>query len=271
MMHSKFLTVALAMLLLTGAVCVWAEEEISPTQPAPAVSVEKEENQEPDPEEGAAAAPVPSEDEVVQVASRGKEPWVEASQLVKLQEEAAMAVPHRIVAASAREALVAIERHKGTFQENPSVLTQELTDILEPVVAFEAIAKAVMGKYYRQATAGQRKRFVKTFKERMSEFYTRILVTFEAERVVVLPPEGGKDISSSTQVMAEVITKDNTVYSVTYSMRKNKEGQWQARNVIVNGINLGLTYRNQFYGAMARYDGNIDRVISSWGPDVHEH
>ncbi|PPR13724.1 MAG: hypothetical protein CFH43_01071, partial [Proteobacteria bacterium] len=55
---------------------------------------------------------------------------------------------------------------------------------------------------------------------------------------------------------------------VIYSMRKNKEGQWQARNMIVDGINLGLTYLNQFDSAMNRYERNIDKVISSWQTDL---
>ena len=43
-------------------------------------------------------------------------------------------------------------------------------------------------------------------------------------------------------------------------------GDWRVRNVIVNGINLGLTYRNQFAEALRSpaNKGDIDKVIAGW-------
>jgi len=40
-------------------------------------------------------------------------------------------------------------------------------------------------------------------------------------------------------------------------MRRDDQGGWVVRNIVVNGINLGLTYMNQFDGAMSRY-GSVD-------------
>ena len=41
---------------------------------------------------------------------------------------------------------------------------------------------------------------------------------------------------------------------------------------ILNGVNMGLTYRNQFNGAMndPKYGGDMDKVIDSWGKLVEE-
>jgi len=36
------------------------------------------------------------------------------------------------------------------------------------------------------------------------------------------------------------------------------------RNVIIEGLNLGLIYQNQFTTAVATYDGDIDKVIDNW-------
>ncbi|MFN2288109.1 MAG: ABC transporter substrate-binding protein [Chromatocurvus sp.] len=45
--------------------------------------------------------------------------------------------------------------------------------------------------------------------------------------------------------------------SLSYSMRRDDQGGWVVRNIVVNGINPGLTYMNQFDGAMSRY-GSVD-------------
>jgi phospholipid transport system substrate-binding protein len=34
--------------------------------------------------------------------------------------------------------------------------------------------------------------------------------------------------------------------------------------VVINGINLGKTFRNQFVQSAQRSGGNIDKVISGW-------
>jgi phospholipid transport system substrate-binding protein len=52
-------------------------------------------------------------------------------------------------------------------------------------------------------------------------------------------------------------------------MGQGEDGVWRVRNVIVDGVNLGLTYRNQFASAMQSGDarGDIDAVIDEWTLD----
>ncbi len=46
------------------------------------------------------------------------------------------------------------------------------------------------------------------------------------------------------------------------------DGQWKVVNVIVNGINLGLTFRNQFDQAMRDHNRDYDAVINGWSPQL---
>jgi len=61
-----------------------------------------------------------------------------------------------------------------------------------------------------------------------------------------------------------VTTQEGKSFKLTYSMAK-KESGWQVRNIIVDGINMGLTYRSQFDSSMISNDNNIDAVIDTWG------
>ena len=47
-------------------------------------------------------------------------------------------------------------------------------------------------------------------------------------------------------------------------MRRDKDGKWWLRNMIVETINLGVIYRNQFQAAARDADGNLDAVIDNW-------
>lgn len=176
--------------------------------------------------------------------------------------------PRDIVEVSIQKVMLAIEEGRDTFDQNPDDLTMEMIVLLEPVVAFDAIASAVMGKYEKQATDEQREIFAKSFKKTMVRLYAKALISFESKSIKVLQP-GPEDVSPrKAKILSEVTAEDGTIYKVIYSMRKNKQGEWQARNMIVDGINLGLTYLNQFDSAMNRYSGDIDKVIKSWQTDL---
>jgi len=67
-------------------------------------------------------------------------------------------------------------------------------------------------------------------------------------------------------VKQEIRLSSGEVYPVIYSMFRSEDGIWRMRNIIVNGVNMGLTYRNQFSSAAtdARYGGDMDKVIDGW-------
>jgi phospholipid transport system substrate-binding protein len=49
-----------------------------------------------------------------------------------------------------------------------------------------------------------------------------------------------------------------------YQMGRNKAGSWKLRNVIIESVNLGEIYHNQFEAAARKHDGDLDNVIDSW-------
>ena len=52
-------------------------------------------------------------------------------------------------------------------------------------------------------------------------------------------------------------------------MYLNKQGQWKLINIVINGVNLGLTFRNQFRALAEEFDGDIDKVILNWTSDAN--
>jgi phospholipid transport system substrate-binding protein len=55
-------------------------------------------------------------------------------------------------------------------------------------------------------------------------------------------------------------------------MAYTDSGGWRMRNIIVNGVNMGLTYRNQFASAAQNpeYGGNLDQIIDAWAGLLEE-
>lgn len=172
--------------------------------------------------------------------------------------------PKEVITGTANELLGIIEEARGYYDEDPQRFYDNVQRILEPTVDMRRFAAGVMAKYYRVATSDQRRRFLEVFKSSMIRTYAKGLLAFSNEEIRVLDPKGPSRDPERDSVEMEVIAVDGTVYPIIYSMRKGKDGQWRITNVTVNGINLGLTFRNQFDSAMQAHDRNFDYVIENW-------
>ena len=133
-------------------------------------------------------------------------------------------------------------------------------------VDFGFIARNVMGSYGRSATPEQRALFAKTFRDGLVETYGRGLISYNDQKIVLLEAVPLAKGQRKVAVKQEIRSSDN-VYPLEYSLARKKTGEWMVVNVVINGINLGKTFRNQFVQSVQRSGGNIDQVISGWQSD----
>lgn len=166
-----------------------------------------------------------------------------------------------------KSVLESVAEHKSTYKQTPSLLEDELRTVLDTSVDFEAFAKGVMGKYYAQATAEQRTAFVGEFKTTLVSLYASALVAADIDAISV--EETKSSASNSASVAMKATSQKGQSYQLQYSMRADNNGQWLIRNIILDGVNIGLTYRNQFMSAMDSENGDLARVVSLW-PDIIE-
>jgi len=175
--------------------------------------------------------------------------------------------PVEMVRQTSDAVLALIDKAQGYASEDPERFYREVESLLSPVVDFKSFARSVMASYYRQATPEQRQRFADTFKWGLVRTYALALTDFKDGKVIVVPPDRPPRNPKRQTVKMEIHTSAGEVYPVLYSVTQDDQGEWQIRNLIVNGVNMGLTYRNQFNSAMhdPKFDGDLDKVIDGWG------
>ncbi len=49
-----------------------------------------------------------------------------------------------------------------------------------------------------------------------------------------------------------------------YNLRRQDDDTWLVTNVVVEGVNLGATYRNQFADLVEKHGGDVDYVVDNW-------
>ena len=162
------------------------------------------------------------------------------------------------------EDIVLVVRAKqGIYEENPEEFIKAISFALQPLVDFKRISRNVMGRYYKDANKEQVEKFNEVFKASLLETYSKTLAEFKDEEILVSSEVKKSPKGNREKVFLQIVTSTK-VYPATYDMYLNKQGQWKLINIVINGVNLGLTFRNQFYSLMEKEGNNLDVVIEKW-------
>ncbi|CAM3291011.1 toluene tolerance protein [Pseudomonas floridensis] len=173
---------------------------------------------------------------------------------------------HDLVDRTTKELLSDLAANKEQYKANPGAFYDALNRIVGPVVDADGISRSIMTvKYSRKATPAQMQRFQENFKRSLMQFYGNALLEYNNQGITVSPAkEEGAD---RTSVDMQVKGNNGAVYPVSYTLEKIN-GDWKVRNVIINGINIGKLFRDQFADAMQRNGNDLDKTIDGWAGEV---
>ncbi|MBV4547620.1 MULTISPECIES: MlaC/ttg2D family ABC transporter substrate-binding protein [Pseudomonas] len=173
---------------------------------------------------------------------------------------------HDLIQDTTNRMLADLQANKEKYKQDPQDFYAALNNIVGPVVDAEGISKSIMTvKYSRKATPEQMQRFQENFKRGLFQFYGNALLEYNNQGITVDP---AKDESGErTSVNMTVKGSNGAIYPVQYTLEKIS-GEWKLRNVIINGINIGKLFRDQFADAMQRNGNDLDKTIDGWAGEV---
>jgi|TARA_B100001093_G_scaffold318803_1_gene304210 phospholipid transport system substrate-binding protein len=176
--------------------------------------------------------------------------------------------PHIFIDQNAQMMVQVLIENKDLFTENRNEYENKIKEIFEPMIDFKRVAASVMGKkYYLASSSDQRNDFVEIFKDSLLDTYAETLAQWENQAIVtIFPEEAIKDNIKNIEVK-QILNTGNSKYPISYKLRKNDQN-WMIINIIVNGVNLGLTFRNQFQALANNNNGNINLTLEGWVSDA---
>lgn len=197
------------------------------------------------------------------------------------KQDATALTAHQMVENTTGRVIELIEEAREYISDDPERFYQEVDTILQETVDFNSFARGVMGKYASKQsymalkTKEEKKqfrervyRFSEVFKNGLVQTYAKGLLTFNGQRIEVVPPAEGENVNGrSVTVVQHIYGDGEKPYVIHYKVRRDKAGVWKLRNVTIEAINLGKVYQSQFYSAMKQYEGDIDKVIDTWAVD----
>ena len=188
-----------------------------------------------------------------------------------VRAEANAADAHKLVGDTINELLQGIAHIKvgkgidGASKLPEEAIVETVDTVLGNVIDFNRIARRVMAKHYKKANKQQKLQFQKVFRRSLLQTYAAGLLDFEDYKIRLLPMRQAGQTARSTKVDFEVITASGQVFPITQSLFYHKKKRsWMVQNVIINGVNIGQLFREQFGRLVLQNDGDINAAISQW-------
>lgn len=196
------------------------------------------------------------------------------------QATAAQKGPAEVISDVTAQVMTVVAEADTYFDQDPDRYYQEIDGALAELVDWRGFATAVMGEYYSRGRsmdqAGranlkrQRDDFAATLREGLIRSYAKGLLAFGGARMEVEGVEASPQSARVASVTQLVYGEADRVYTIRYQMGQYKDGAWRLRNLIIETINLGEIYRNQFSALASDADDDLDSVIAQWNEAVIE-
>jgi phospholipid transport system substrate-binding protein len=176
--------------------------------------------------------------------------------IMPVQLSAAPVEARDIVIDTTEQVLKILRQEKGSVDRERAFAI--IDSIIVPHIDFARMAKLALGRYWRTANIGQRKKFVDEFRRLIIRTYATALMEYSDEKVEYLPLKSTKD---PDEVVVQTIIKQSGGASipVDYNMYFRSKEAWKLYDMSIDGISLVTNYRSSFATEIRK--GGLDMLI----------
>ena len=161
--------------------------------------------------------------------------------------------------------LTVIKEEGSNFEDNPDEFKEKLKNIWEPMVDVQLVSRLILNKAYKSASQEQIYRFQERTKKLLLDTYVSTLLEFKDYEIFT-----NAKIKTNKNKTFEIEIKFDSSSSYSFitkfTVYRNKGGELKIINIIIDGINLGLTFRNQFQDNLKNENYDLDKAIETWKP-----
>ena len=165
--------------------------------------------------------------------------------------------PQQVVQRVSDGLMRVLREDRALLATDPAYVHRLVDRLFLPHVDLDRVSALVLGPFWRDATAEQRRAFQQAFKDLVVNTYAPAADELSAWEIRFLPVRPSSSPDRVT-VRTEVLRPRGTPVAVDYRM-VYRDGRWLAYDVSVEGVSLLTNYRSAFTG-IARERG-LDGLI----------
>ena len=176
--------------------------------------------------------------------------------------------PYVFIDSNAQKMVKVLTKDVDLFESDRQLYENKIKEIFEPMIDFRRVAASVMGKkYYLMASKDERAEFVSIFKDSLLDTYAETLAQWGDSLISTEFPISDLNIEIKSVEVRQTLDTGSSKYPISYKLRRSDDG-WKIVNIIINGVNLGLTFRNQFQALAVSHEENIETTLKNWVSDA---
>ncbi len=142
-----------------------------------------------------------------------------------------------------------------------SISDQERADqfreILETKFNVKAIAKFVLGRYWKQASEEEKERFLNLFTETTVASYATRFKEYTSERFDILGSRSESD--EGVTVSTQIVRPNGPPIPIDWKIFE-KNGEIRIYDVILEGISMSITQRSEYASVIQKGGGQIESL-----------
>ena len=123
-----------------------------------------------------------------------------------------------------------------------------------------SISRFVLGKYWKQASLDQKKKFITAFRNYIVKTYSSRFNEYSDEQLKLVNFENESN-PKIFLVHTGLERQDAPIIKVDWRIGKKKD-RFVILDIIIEGISLAITQRSEFISVIDQNEGSIDRLIS---------
>ncbi len=176
--------------------------------------------------------------------------------------------PYLFIDSNAQKMVSVLTENSDLFNSDRESYENKIKEIFEPMIDFRRVAASVMGKkYYLLSTKAQRNDFVEIFKDSLLDTYAETLAQWGDSTISTHFSDYLTDDKIKTIEVKQTLNTGSSQYPISYKLRRSNDS-WKIVNIIINGVNLGLTFRNQFQALAISNNEDIESTLDNWVSDA---
>jgi phospholipid transport system substrate-binding protein len=154
------------------------------------------------------------------------------------------------------QVIQALKEDPDLAQRDPNAIYKLLNQIVAPHFDFDATAKLVLGRYWRDANPQQRQRFIQEFRTHLVQFYAVSLAKYKDQKIEYKPLRAPV-ADNEVVVRTEVQQQNGPPIPIDYRMHRKGNG-WKVYDVTVDGVSMVASNRSGFAEEIRQ--GGIDKL-----------
>ena len=165
--------------------------------------------------------------------------------------------PEELVKKTAEDVMFAIKADQEIQKGNKEKIYKLAEEKILPNFDFEKVARLVLGRAWRTASANQKKGFIVEFRTLLLKTYAVALSKYKDQKIEFKPTRMS-DKDEIVIVKSSIIQSGAQPINVNYALSKST-GNWLVFDIVIEGVSLVTNYRSQFSSEIKR--NGMDTLI----------